>query len=366
MAKLAFTDLRVKNLPLPEKGQRTYWDGSLPGFGVRVSQGGARSWIVLDPRAKVRIAETIGRYPLISLSAARAEAKRRLAEQTLGRHRPRSIGWSKAVEEYLGEIERKRKARTHADYKRLLNAHFKFGEMRLLELTPHDVQKKLDRLKETPAEHQHAFVVLRAFLNWAHQKHYLTESPMHRMRAPHEYVPRKRTLSDDELRKVWNASPDDNYGRIIKLLILTGQRIGEINNLSEEMIADDIVTLPAWLTKNGREHAFPLGTTAKELMVFPIKWGGFSKSKARLDKASGVFGWTHHDLRRTFRTNLGRLGVRPDIAERLVNHVSSRSDLEDVYDCWSYLPEMRAAIEKWEAHVTAITASKVGVLDKAA
>jgi hypothetical protein len=70
-----------------------------------------------------------------------------------------------------------------------------------------------------------------------------------------------------------------------------------------------------------------------------------------------VTGWTLHDLRRTFRTNLGKLGVAPHIAERLVNHISARTDMERTYDIYAYLPEMRAAIEKWESHLTALLAA---------
>jgi integrase len=61
--------------------------------------------------------------------------------------------------------------------------------------------------------------------------------------------------------------------------------------------------------------------------------------------------WTLHDLRRTFRTNLGRLKVRPGIAERLVNHISARTEMEETYDLYTYLPEMREAMERWEAFV---------------
>jgi integrase len=74
-------------------------------------------------------------------------------------------------------------------------------------------------------------------------------------------------------------------------------------------------------------------------------FSAWSKSKRALDKLSGVSDWTLHDLRRTFRTGLGRLGVRPDIAERLVNHISARTEMEETYDMCTYLPEMQAAMQ---------------------
>ena len=73
-----------------------------------------------------------------------------------------------------------------------------------------------------------------------------------------------------------------------------------------------------------------------------------------------------HDLRRTFRTNLGRLKVRPDIAERLVNHISARTEMEETYDLYTYLPEMREAMEKWEAFLQAIVAGMAETVPLAA
>jgi len=93
--------------------------------------------------------------------------------------------------------------------------------------------------------------------------------------------------------------------------------------------------------------------------LFPGKingrpFSGWSKAKKSLDKVCGVKGWRLHDLRRTFRTNLGKLGVAPYIAERLVNHISAHSELEQAYDIWTYLPEMRSAILLYEQHLSAL------------
>jgi hypothetical protein len=79
-----------------------------------------------------------------------------------------------------------------------------------------------------------------------------------------------------------------------------------------------------------------------------------TKCKKELDMFANTAHWTLHDARRTFRTNLGRLKVRPDIAERLVNHASARSEMEETYDLYTYLPEMRNAMEKWEAFVQSV------------
>ena len=141
MTKILFTDLAIKHLSAPASGQQRYWDRDLPGFGIRLSQGGGRTWILLDPRNKIRTQESIGRYPLLALKDARTEAKKRLAEYTLGKTaKAAKIAWDAAVEEFLAEIEGKRKPRTYLDYARLL-ARFKFQTTPMREVTTDAVVK---------------------------------------------------------------------------------------------------------------------------------------------------------------------------------------------------------------------------------
>src|SRR5205085_1435164 len=112
--------------------------------------------------------ETIGRVGVVSLQDARAEAKRRLAEYTLGKEKPKAIAWSEALAEYLAEVERECKWRTHENYGYVLNRHFRYGATKLSEVSPHDINRSIGRLHETPAEQQRAFAVARAFIRWAH------------------------------------------------------------------------------------------------------------------------------------------------------------------------------------------------------
>jgi len=182
-------------------------------------------------------------------------------------------------------------------------------------------------------------------------------------------VSRSRVLTDDELRRVWVAIDEcGTFGAIVKLLILTGQRRGETAALQSSWIKIDAITLPKEITKNGREHTFPIGTMAASLLaerstsggLFLARWrqtnfSGWSKSKAALDKLSGVSGWTLHDLRRTFATNLAALGTPIHVTERLLNHVSgTQSGIVAVYQRHSYMPEMRKAVEAWERHLHAL------------
>jgi len=363
---MRLTDKTLNTLNAPEAGAVIYHDDLILGFGVRVSEGGTKSFVLTHGPRRQR--ETLGRVGILGLSEARSEAKRRLAEYTLGRTQPRAIGWNDALEEYLAQIESTVRWRTHADYGYILKRHFRYGATRLKEVTPHEIQKSIDKLSQTPAMQQRAFVVLRAFVHWAHRKHYFEQNPMERMKPPHRYVPRERVLTIDELRRVWNAAGDDDFGKIVKLLILTGQRRGEITALTGAMVKTDTVTLPASLTKNGRIHTIPLGIQARKILghareahacYFPARgketpFNGFSKSKPKLDKRCGVPDWTLHDLRRTFASGLASQGIGLPVIERLLNHVSGTfGGIVGVYQRYDFMPEMREAIAAWEEYIVA-------------
>jgi len=357
---MRLTDITIKSMKSPTKGAVIYWDDQLPGFGVRVSQAGAKSFVLTHGRTRTR--ETIGRAGIVDLKDARAEARRRLAEYTLGKNKLRSVAWKVAVAEYLAEMKQELRPRTHRDYTLLLNRHFRFGETKLPDLRPHDISAKLDKLIHVPTEKRHAFVVLRTFINWAYRKHYIEESPLARMRPPKGYNSRSRVLTDEELKKVWLAC-EGTFGDIVKVLILTGQRKGEISTLTSDMVGENTITLPSWGTKNGHVHRFPIGTLVKKIvqgkagLVFPARgtqtpFNGFSKCKAKLDRDSGVKDWVLHDLRRTFASGLASIGVQLPVVERLLNHVSgSFSGIVAVYQRYDFFPQMQDAITRWEEHV---------------
>jgi integrase len=211
-------------------------------------------------------------------------------------------------------------------------------------------------------------------MRWAHRKHYLDRNPMERMQSPHPYIARERVLTNDELACVWQAAGDHTFGKIVKLLILTGQRRGEISQLRRNMIGKDTIMLPAALCKNRRSHNFPLGALARTFLDHDLSpeeyffkgrgkttpFDGWSKCKPKLEERSGVKDWTLHDLRRTFASGLAPLGVGIPVIERLLNHVSgSFGGIVGVYQRYDYMPEMRDAISKWEHHVQSLAGNGI-------
>jgi len=374
---MRLTDLSIRSLKAPKKGVLYYTDDVLTGLGVRVSQAGTKSFVLTHGPRRTR--ETIGRVGIISLAQARAEAKLRLAKYILGKDKPKTIRWTEAKDEYLAERKPKLRPRTHHGYAYYLDRTFRYGATKLTDITPYDLADSLAKLNHTPVSQQHAFRTVRAFMRWAHRKHYLDRNPMERMQSPHRYVPRERVLTDTELARLWKAAGDDTFGKIVKLLILTGQRRGEIAQLKGSMVGRGAITLPAALCKNRRAHTFPLGELARTFLDLDVKpeeyffkgrgketpFDGWSKCKPKLEERAKVEGWTLHDLRRTFASGLAALGVSIPVIERLLNHISgSFGGIVGVYQRYDYQKEMADAVVRWERHVQTIALGSVTLLSR--
>ena len=131
------------------------------------------------------------------------------------------------------------------------------------EITPQGVLKRLDRIKNTPSEQRYALVALKIFMAWCERRFYLKSSPCARLQAPGAATTRERVLTDAELAAVLLTGSQNTYpfGAIVELLILTGQRRGEIAALRWEWIDDKAktITLPSSITKNKQAHTFPYG-----------------------------------------------------------------------------------------------------------
>jgi integrase len=235
----------------------------------------------------------------------------------------------------------------------------------------------------------------RAAFAWAVKRGAVRLNPFADLPVPKNLAKRERVLSDQELVEVWHAADDATapYGTIIRSLILTGQRRSEVAAMSSGEISDDLSvwTLPGERTKNGVTHAVPLSAPARDLLkelvaehqnrprtgglVFPGAGGtpfaGWSKSKRALDKAitdarakaasensanpAALLPWNVHDLRRTVATGLQRLGVRLEVTEAVLNHISgSRGGIAGVYQRHDWATEKRAALDSWGAHVSAV------------
>ncbi len=368
MAKAHLTEITIRSLRPPQSGQVVYWDSNLKAFGCRVSQGGTRTWVVKNAGRL----STIGRWPLLPVAEARTEAKRILYEGMMGKIRPGSMTFDAGLKKFLSAAARRNRSRTVHDYRYLLGRHFlpHFERKQLSSITPQLVADEISRLDNTPGQQNHAFVALRVFFRWCVRQHHIERSPMEGMALPSRSIPRERVLTDDELVAVFKAAQHTPYpyGSIVQLLILTGQRRGEVAALRWDHIDSDTITLPGALTKNRRQHSFPTNQMARVVIseiaplsdyLFPASrdhvrgkpttiFNGWQKAKILLDNKCGVANWTLHDLRRTFSSNMAALRVPPHVTEKLLNHSSGIvSGVAATYNRYQYLPEMRDAVSGW-------------------
>lgn len=204
----------------------------------------------------------------------------------------------------------------------------------------------------------------RAAYSWAVHADLIDVNPFAGVRLE-TVTSRERVLTDEELIAIWNATEGWNsYNSIVRMLLLTGQRREEVAGMKwSELDAERTVwTIPGNRTKNHRAHVVPLSKQARDVVPEQLDFGhddsvfmdfrGFAHAKLGLDALSGVTGWRLHDLRRTVATGLQRLGVRLEVTEAVLNHVSgSRAGIVGIYQRHEWADEKRAALDAWGAHV---------------
>jgi integrase len=366
MPRLHLTDVVVQRL----QSVGIYYDDTTPAFGIRIGKH-RKAWVITKGKDRQRI--TFGLYPSMTLADARQEARKRLVEEPVKGGR---ITFGEAYELYKPVLATK-KPRTQRDYKRALEKFLQpvLGKKRLPDIEYETITAVTDKL--SLSDRRNTLAVGRTFFRWCVKppRRYIKSSPLEGVELP-KVKKRKRTLNDTEIPIVWRAAQAHGYpyGTICQLLLLTGQRRGEIASLRRPWINEKgrTITLPEFLTKNSKEHTFPYGDMVAEVLrtvprwnetdlLFPSKvsferplsgWGKYKK-----ELGDGLPRWTLHDLRRTYRSIHGQIGTPSEIAERLINHASAvQSDVEEIYDRWHYLPQMNAAVLSFEDHFKAVLA----------
>ena len=364
----------------PVEGQDEYRDDVLRNFVLRVSKGGAKTFVVLV--GKSRRKHTLGRYPVISLAQAREMARQALARDALGTLAHTAVTFKDALDIYVvKQLAVKNRPAVAREWEVILRNKWGriLGGYALSKITVVDVTQILDKLVATPQAANKALVVLKMFFNWCVARGYLPTSPVAVLEAPAPMSKRERVLSEDELRSLVQhllAPTSDrltkDFKTIVLLLLLTGQRRNEIGHLRKAWIRDECIVYPSSFTKNKREHVLPLAGRAKGILdaekhpgeyLFGKRWNYWNKPKARMDEASGIRGWTLHDLRRTCATGMAQLGVQPHIIERILNHAGGEiSGVSAIYNRSTYMPEMQKALVGWEERICSLVGAEAANL----
>jgi integrase len=396
MASRNLTDRFIQSCkPAPAGKRIDFADAVVPGLALRVTDRGHKTFVLrcrypLNPENPTRRA--LGDYGALTLEEARQKGRHwleligkgidpKLAEERLRaeaqRRQVTTFGAVAAdfLERHAAKFSRRK------DAQRIIEAEFvKRWEARpATEILPEEVAAAIRTIVKRGAPYQahQAFAMLRLLYRWAigTGEYGINASPTERLQ-PSKLIGRlehrDRVLTDDELRRVWNAAEEMGYpyGPLIRLLILTGQREREVADTTwpEFNLPRRLWVIPASRMKGDRAHEVPIADRAFDMIemlprftagefVFSTTAGakavnGFSKAKVRIDRLSGVADWKFHDLRRTMRTHLSALPVQDLVRELVIAH--AKPGLHRVYDQHAYQEEKRHCLELWERRLLTI------------
>jgi integrase len=405
--KEVLTDRKLKSLLPAPSGKRTMiWDLTVPSFGVRITDKGSAIFIVMKRiKGGGLLRRTIGsawqvpwqgpkdeRLP-VSLADAREEArkiifdisrgidpKRKLAVESGAAQKKLDNHFERVAEAFIAKHVEKLRSKKNvisAIQNKMIPA---WKERAIAEITKGDVIKLVrEGADQYPTASYHLLAYIKKLFSWAVAQncydieispcdHGVTASSLIGKREP-----RKRILSDAELKRIWETATSMRYpfGDLTQLLLLTGQRLRECANAEwkEIDLEKELWTIPAGRMKGNIAHEVPLSPMVVEQFrsiprgigpfVFSTTGGlrpvsGFSKAKIRLDSLLGedLETWTFHDIRRTMRTGLGGLPVPTNVAELVIAH--TQPGMHKIYDLHRYRAEKRQALQLWEGRLQAI------------
>ena len=431
MAKATLlTDAVLKKLTAPETGRREHWDTHIRGLGLRISSSGVKSWVLMTRRLELgewkpaRV--TIGRYPGMTLAQARAEAVKAKAAAQAGEDpgaatvakREALLAASRDtfatvraefLLKYRGRQQRRPAPNTMAQMTGILAGRDfdRWVNLPLAKITRRDILNVLDDIMARGAEvtANRTLSYLKILFNWARERDIIAVNPALELKKPGLERVRERVLSREELRVIWEATtnPDLLFNPIVRLLLLTGQRLNEVAQMrwAEIDVGRRLWLLPATTpdgtrrTKNGHANTIPLSPPAMDIILArrdqqtrlasatrPLSpllftttgvtpYCGFGNAKEGLDRrihtilnrdppegalAPAMAPWRPHDLRRTMVTHIAEdLRIAPHILEAILNHRSgSKGGVAGVYNKAEHLDEKRDALDAWARHLLAM------------
>jgi integrase len=391
----------------PNRKDMLVFDDHLKGFGVRLTDKGKRVFI-FQYRAGAKVRRTVlgtwgddlsaakarrkaeslrgqvvdARDPVAERRAAKAEAERKEAQERAERAAAQytvDALITQWTDLHLAERSASYRKRVPIEMRRMLKTWLTIPAATFSHV---DAVRALDATKVSagPIAANRGRAVARACWAWAVKRGALPSNPWEKTPKPSKEEARERVLTDLEIGDLWHAAGtmDDPWRGLFRAMILTGQRRSEVAGMrwDELDLAKGLWTLPGARTKNRHSHIIPLVPELVALIRrMPRREGaelvfegarktapsGFGKLKAKLDlgmqaraaERSGKFAqWTLHDIRRTCATNLQRLGVRLEVTEAILNHVSgSRGGIVGVYQRHGWETEKTEALKAWTLHV---------------
>jgi integrase len=380
--------------PPPPKQQIDYWDDSLPGFGVRVSYRGTKTWVVMYRYNGRLRRHSFGKVAEMDLADARALAKRKLtsvddghdpaAEKTASR-----IGqtFAELADEYLERHAKPFKKSWRHDEQMIKQALLpRWKHVKPVDISRGDVRALIESIVDrgAPIHANRMLALIRKIFNFAIGRDWIEANPCNQLKSMAKEFSRDRVLTDDEIRRVWSAleAEEPPIRAAFRLRLMTAQRGGEVMQMKWEDLdlPNGWWSMPADRVKNGKSHRVFLTPDATRILtdlrawqaqriieinvgrtkkheelktmsawVFPspradepVTW--INKAGERIQAASKVE-FRPHDLRRTAASLMTAAGTPRDVVKKILNHADR--DITAVYDRYSYDPEKKTALTKW-------------------
>src|SRR5262249_1780271 len=418
MPKKNLTDRGLKALerkPAAKGKTRDVMDSAVPGFGVRISETGRRTFILLTrfPGSKHPTRRALGEYGELTLEQARTKARKWLEllrrgvdprddeeRQRLVEQRKRENSFAAVAEDFIRHIHRQ-KFRTANDMERMLRQTFikRWGSRPVTEITSGDIRRVIEEALDRNAKYQgfHDFALIGRFFTWAigQDSYGLEYNPIKKL-ARKDLIgkseARTRVLNDDELRALWRATERVRYPYrlIYRLLILTGLRLDEVcgAHWDEFDFASKLWTIPAARMKKTKEDEddFLVPLTDAVLKVLELvprfKGGGFlfSHNYGKHPVNSHQFAYVKKQLDGLMVEELQKMAkergeIRVASLPPFVNHdirrsvrtnlsklkiaeevreailAHARPGIKGVYDRHQYLDEKREALTLWNSRL---------------
>lgn len=405
--KIVFTDTMIKRLK-PDSAEYRKSEGN--GFTIRIMPSGFKTWLYLYAINGKRRCMNLGQYPDVSLETARDKfetAKKQVkngidpleAAEQVQEERRMAPTVSELFDDYMTRHAKLNKRETSwKEDERLFKVNVEpvWGTRKAADIKKKDCIALLDQYSDRPALCHNVMKLTRKMFNFAVEKDVLEHTPFTGVKVPVALQSRERVLSEAEIRKLWvtelpKAGMSDEVKRIIKLLLLTGQRVGEMCGIVPNEVDGNWWTLPPERTKNGQTHRVFLTKTAIELLGNPVNGFYFLSPVTKFDAKKNPI-YTHidenavayairrnlkdykprrpikgktvkmvkvpedkkmelehfspHDLRRTLATGLAMLGFHDEIIDAVTGH--KKQGIIKVYNRHKYDAEKQQALEAWE------------------
>ena len=395
------------------------WDERLSGFGLKVTPSGGKIYVLQYRIARAGFASatapkryTIGKHGKVTPDQARARAKILAAMVTAGTDPKKAeaelisvadadkaaratkakleneLAFSRLADAWLDhyENEKRRRASSVSQAKLVVRNHLKpvLGSTPVPHITRADMQLIIDAIpSHQRAMRRNVFAYSSVLFGWMRRRGYIERNPIEYIDKPEAPASRDRVLNETELLAVWKATYAlaHPFGPFVRLLILTIQRRGEVAAMNWLELDRKAATwvIPADRAKNGIAHIVPLSKAViaeLDALAGDFTWpkagyvltttgrspiSGISKAKRALDlsvaKEMDLPAWRLHDLRRTGATRLQQQGVRFEVTEAVLNHVSgAKSGVAGVYQRHDWKEEKQAALDAYADGITKLVA----------